>query len=479
MKDETGDWVDDLDKRLLASREKIEHLLFKRDMGFSVDIKDIDWEYKRQNKILSASELLGRIKECRVKTPKIKRKLEILEKKIIEEKISGSSDLQCFQNTIQQKMVDFFSEKNTTFSQRAKVVKESSERERRKDYFSLMGLFLDKQESTFRKMIVSANRYARKEGFSDFCSAKALSEETSIKDIVGTVRNVKRKTDRIWKQTLEEVKKVVGIGNLEQFDLHYGINKLSNQADLLSEAGFFSSLKMTASTLGVDFDKLPIKITKVVNAPPAGVYALGLPKKGWEREITIAINSGAGWSSYAFLFHEFGHAIYYVFSPSSFLLTDSHLSREIMAEMWVGFIEQPDWLILNGFAQNKKTAKTIIKAKSIRDIFQLRSQILETEFEFNIFSDPCCDFKKVWRKLSLDILGVDDSLGVYSEFVFIHPFDIKDYILAWEAKKMFVDFCRSKYGNDFTHSKVVDFLISKFYSPGALVPWNQKLSIFR
>lgn len=479
MKNEFLNSIDGLDKRLLASREKIERLYFRRDMGYSVDVKDIDKEYKAQNKILSSLELQKGIKEYKIKTPEARRKLELLEKKIIEAKISESSDLQYFQNDIQQKMVDFFSRKNMTFSQRNQIIKESSDRKKRKESFSLMGSFLDEQENNFRKLILLANKLAKEEGFTDFCSAKAFLEETTLKDIIKTIRNVRRNTDYAWKQALEEIRKVIGIKNLEQFDLYYGINKLSNQGELLLRVGFLRSLKLTVNTLGVNFDKLPVKITKVVNAPPAGVYALGLPKKGSQREITIAIDSGAGWNFYGFLFHEFGHAIYYAFSPSSFLLTDSHLSREIMAEMWVGFIEQPDWLILNGFAQTEKTAKEVIKAKSIWDICQLRLQILEAEFELSIYSNPHCDFREVWRKLSLDILGVDDSLGIYSEFVFIHPFDMKDYILAWDAKKMFVNFCKKKYGNDFIHSKIADFLISKFYSPGALIPWKKKLSFLK
>lgn len=477
MKNKSSDWIDDLDKQLLICREEIENLLFKRDMGLPVNLENIKQGYRRQNDILSDPGFLDKLDKCSPKTLETKRKLEILRRKIVEVKVPDSLDLQSRQNYIQQEMTDFFSKNNLTLSQRAKIVKESDKRERRRECFSLMGLFLDKQEDNFRKMILLANRLAKKENFSDFYSAKSFSEEINPKNMIKTIRDVKRKTDAVWKRILKDVGKVIGTGNLEQFDLYYGINQLSNQSYLLPEANFFSSLKLTLTALGLDFDKLPIKVTGVVNAPPAGVYALGLPKKGREREIIIAIDPGAGWNSYAFLFHEFGHAIYYVFSPSSFLLTDSHLSREIMAEMWVGFVEQSKWLILNGFAQGEKMAEEIVRAKFIWDIFQLRIQLLESEFELRIYSNPGGDFKEIWRELSLEILGVDDHLGVYSEFVFIHPFDIKDYILAWEAKKMFINFCNRKYGEVFNNSQIVDFLISKLYSPGAMTPWNQKLSL--
>ena len=477
MKNKSSEWIDDLDKQLLVCREEIENLLFKRDMGLPVNLENIKQGYRRQNDILSDPKLLDKLNKFSIKTPKTKRKIEVLRRKIIEAKISDSPSFQYYQNYIQQEITDFFSRKNLTLSQRTQILKESEKRERRKECFSLMGLFLDKQENNFREMILLANKLARNENFSDFCSAKSFSEEVNLEDMARILYRAKKKTDKAWKQILKNIGKVIGTGNIEQFDLYYGINQLSNQTYFLPEASFLPSLKLTLGSLSVDFDKLPIKITEVVNAPPAGVYALGLPKKGREREITIAIDPGAGWNSYAFLFHEFGHAIYYAFSPSSFLLTDSHLSREMMAEMWVGFIEQPEWLTLNGFVKERKVAKEIVKSKLIWDIFQLRTQILEAEFELNVYSDPDYDFKKVWRKLSLEILGVDDRLGVYSEFVFIHPLDIKDYVLAWEAKKMFINFCNRKYGEVFNNSQIVDFLISKLYSPGAMIPWNQKLSL--
>lgn len=477
MKNKSSNLIDDLDKQLLVCREEIETLIFKKDMGLSVDIEDIRLGYNKQREILSDPRLQGELDKFRSRTPETKRKTEILKRKIVEVKVSDSPDLQFCQKNFQEEMTDFFLKKNLALSQRAKIIKESDNREERRENYSLMGFFLDKQEKKIKKMIHLSNRLAKKENFSDFYSAKSFSEEINPQSMASTLYRIKKKTDKSWKQILEKIRKVVRTGNLELNDLYYGINQLSNQTKLLPETNFLSSLKLTLTALGMNFDNLPVKVTGVVNAPPAGVYALGLPRKGLEREITIAIDPGAGWNSYAFLFHEFGHSIYYVYSPSSFLLTDSHLSREIMAEMWVGFIEQPEWLVLNGFAQGKKMAKEIINSKLIWDVFQLRSQILETEFELNVYSDPDCDFKNVWRKLSLDILGVDDHLGIYSEFVFIHPFDIKDYVLAWMAKRMFINFCKRKYGEIFNNSQIVDFMISKLYSPGAKISWNKKLSL--
>ena len=477
MKNKFPVWIDALDKQLLSCREGIEDLIFKRDMGLPVDIRNIKLGYIKQKKILSGSKFLNELDKSCPRTIETKRKIEILKRKIVEVKVSDSPELQFYQNFFQKEMTDFFLRNNLTLAQRAKFIKESDKREERRENFSLMNVFLDKQKNNFRKMILLANKLAKKENFPDFYSAKSFSEENNPKKMTEVLYRVKRKTDKVWKLILKKIKKVVGYDNLEQYDLYYGINQLSNQTKLLPGTNFLSSLKLKLSALGVDFNKLPIKVTGVVNAPPAGVYALGLPRKSKDREITIAIDPGAGWNSYAFLFHEFGHAIYYAFSPSSFLLTDSHLSREVMAEMWVGFIEQPEWLILNEFAQKKKMAEEIINSKLIWDVFQLRSQILETEFELNIYSDPECDFKNVWRSLSRDILGVDDRLGIYSEFVFIHPFDIKDYVLAWEAKKTFIDFINRKYGNLFNNPQIVDFLISRLYSPGAIIPWDQKLSL--
>ena len=287
MKNKSSEWIDDLDKQLLVCREEIENLLFKRDMGLPVNLENIKQGYRRQNDILSDPKLLDKLNKFSIKTPKTKRKIEVLRRKIIEAKISDSPSFQYYQNYIQQEITDFFSRKNLTLSQRTQILKESEKRERRKECFSLMGLFLDKQENNFREMILLANKLARNENFSDFCSAKSFSEEVNLEDMARILYRAKKKTDKAWKQILKNIGKVIGTGNIEQFDLYYGINQLSNQTYFLPEASFLSSLKLTLGSLSVDFDKLPIKITEVVNAPPAGVYALGLPKKGREREIQL------------------------------------------------------------------------------------------------------------------------------------------------------------------------------------------------
>jgi len=208
MKNKSSEWIDDLDKQLLVCREEIENLLFKRDMGLPVNLENIKQGYRRQNDILSDPKLLDKLNKFSIKTPKTKRKIEVLRRKIIEAKISDSPSFQYYQNYIQQEITDFFSRKNLTLSQRTQILKESEKREKRKECFSLMGLFLDKQENNFREMILLANKLARNENFSDFCSAKSFSEEVNLEDMARILYRAKKKTDKAWKQILKNIGKL-------------------------------------------------------------------------------------------------------------------------------------------------------------------------------------------------------------------------------------------------------------------------------
>jgi len=476
MKNNPFSWVNDLDQQLLCCREEIEKALFKKDMGISQNIQKVKQGYQKKQRLLCDPKLQNKLNKSNPTNPLTERKIDIIREKIIEAKTIDHPKLQYLTNRLSQELVNICSKEKTTLKERARVLKKSENRYKRKQYFVLIKSFLDQYENNFRELIELANRLAQKEGFSDFCEAKFFTEELRRSDLEKLLHKIEKETAPAWKKILKRIQKITGVKNLKYYDLYYGINKLSDEKNLLTKKNFFPSLSKTTEALGINLKQLPIKITKVVNAPPGGVYTPSLSKKGSEREITITIDPQAGWNAYSFLFHEFGHAIYYIFSPSSFLLTDSHLYREIMAEMWVGFIEQPEWLILNNVTKNFKQAQKTIEAKSIWDIFQVRSQLLETKFELALYSYPQGDFRKVWHKLSLDILGINDTSGIYSEFVFTHPLDIKNYLFAWETKKKFIVFYQKNYPQIFNHSSIIKLLSKKLYVPGAAFPWPEKIS---
>jgi hypothetical protein len=471
--------LEKLDMKLLKQRDRIESLYFKRDMGKEISSDKIGIEQGKLNKLLISCEPELKLIKKSVNGNLVKRKLELLEEKIIEARVVENEELVNRQNNIWQAMSDFFKNKNSSFSERNKNLKYSDDCVIREKSYEQVGLFLSSNIKELKKTVAMANKISRSSGFKNILEAKAFAEGTNLGSTVKLIETIEKNTRGYWKKILDRVSNIIGEKEIRFHDLYYGIERLCNQGSPLTEERFYSTIDRTLNKLGIDFKKLPIKITGVVNAPPAAVYVPNLAKEADERNITIAIDPHSGWGAYSLFFHEFGHAYYYLNSPSSYLLTDPHVSREIMAEMWVGFIEQVEWMMLNDFASDEVAARKILELKEAYDIFQLRMQILEAKFELSIYTDPECDFEKTWRKLSRKIIGIEDDLGVYSEFVFIHPFDIKNYIMAWSAKQKFKEYLKDKFGSDVLNPKAVELLVSNYYVPGAVVPPREKLSLLQ
>jgi hypothetical protein len=478
MKNDFHNWLYDLDRRLLASREKVESLYFKRDMGKEISSEKIGSEQGKLNKLLIGCESELKLIKKSVNGNLVKRKLELLEEKIVEARVVENEELVNRQNNIWQAMSDFFKNKNSSFSERNKNLKYSDDRVLREKSYEQVGLFLSSNTEELKRTVTLANKISRSSGFKNILEAKAFSEDTNLRSTLMLIETIEENTREYWRNILDRITDILGGKEIKFYDLYYGIEKLCNQKSPLTEDAYYRTIEKTLNKLGINFKELPIKITGVVNSPPAAVYVPNLAKEANGRNITIAIDPHSGWGAYSMFFHEFGHAYYYLNSPSSYLLTDPHVSREIMAEMWVGFIEQIEWMMLNDFAFDKVAAGKMLELKEAYDIFQLRMQILEAKFELSIYIDPECDFEKMWRKLSREIIGIEDDSGVYSEFVFIHPFDIKNYIMAWSAKQKFREHLKGKFGSNALNPKAAEFLVSNFYVPGAIETWSEKLKNF-
>ena len=137
------------------------------------------------------------------------------------------------------------------------------------------------------------------------------------------------------------------------------------------------------------------------------------------------------------LFHELGHALYYAFAPpESALVLDGRIGREMLAELWACLMETPEWL--ESFASfPKEEADTFLDTLKKRAICNSLSCLRETLFEIELYQDPDADFRQVWRRITNECLGFEDQTPMYSEFVFLYPMDVKDYVYTrWIAENL-------------------------------------------
>jgi hypothetical protein len=99
----------------------------------------------------------------------------------------------------------------------------------------------------------------------------------------------------------------------------------------------------------------------------------------------------------------------------------------------------------------------------------------ETRFELELYKDPNVDFHDVWNTVTKDTLGLDDDTGVYSEFVFLYPMDIKDYVYARLIADALVAELRRLFRQHLLSEDAMAHIVENYYGDWNLVPWHTRL----
>jgi hypothetical protein len=330
-----------------------------------------------------------------------------------------------------------------------------------------MRSYLHAIEKCARERIRTANALARREGFENYAVAKLAYQEYSLPAVVRTLDEVTA-TCRS-----EAVAAIAGLDapRLSVNELERAVKQsLSFTDEQFPADGMAAVVERTLAAFDVNLSELPIKI-EYQSLPYAGaVWVLDIG-----RDIRIVMNNRkGGFGLCCTLFHELGHALYYVYAPDHVLLLEGREGREGLAEMWSGIVERPEWLDrIMGIRGSD--AETILEETRRVSAYMTMMFVRETLFELALYDDPEVEFVPLWNALTRKCFGFDDTTGVYSDFVFLWPLDIKDYIYIDLIRSALLRRLASRFGRELLQPAVFQCLIDDYYRPGNLSPWHERL----
>jgi len=459
------EWLEEIDKELyeLGCEENL--IYYYQDTGKSLDRERLSNVSERRRELLLEPGLILKVKEAEKHRERlIRRKAELLERLIINANIEYDPVLFEIKNEINERQHQF------DFSSIWETLSSSPDRKERRDAYLSQISHLEPIENLFRQFVTQANAISRRLGFSNYIEAKSYIEETDFEEITDFMNYAIKKTEKIWKEFIEYGKKNIK-DTLQPYDIEYltkqKLEKIEDKQ--FGQDEIINTLKDTLSLFGLKYSELPISIESH-NVPYAGACYPIKVNKG----IRLVVGKLRGYDSCKTLFHEFGHAIYYCFCPkNSEILIDNHLMREIMADIWKGMAETREWLEKISHLSPDSIEK-IINNNDLHKALWTRPLIREYLFEIEIFKNKKEKFSDIWNKVTNEILFFTDKTGVYSDWDFEHPLDIKTYVLSTFIVDTIMNFIRGKFSH-ILQKDVFDFLVEKLYKPGNTINYKEKL----
>lgn len=462
-------WIDEIDNRLKENWGE-QMFLWYQD---TLDKEKLEEKAKEVRELLFDPYLLKKTEKLLKEEKNLikRRKAEILKKQIIKAHIEYNKKLFELRSEIEEKADKFLpmiSGEKVKINERANILMKSTNRDLRKEAYYSWKPLLESIEMEARESIKLANRLANEEGFVNYPTLVFSLDNISDNYLFDLCSRIMKDTEEVWKEFIVKSRKE--ITDFQIYDLIFMFYKFFLPPDsYFPKEKMFETLRATLESYEIDLNSLPIKVETKDMAYSGACYNLKMGD-----DIRVTYNPVGGYMDYRALFHEFGHAIHYVYLPKSFLVIDEPSFREGMADIWSGFVDTKEWLQeFTSMPENKIEA--FLNALELDEAFRYRLFITELCFELELYKNPEADFEKVWQVVNRKYLGIDDRSGIWSEFVFSAPLYMSDYIFSKLIKNTIFSFLRKKFGNMIGNKEVLDFLIKECYTPGNLIPWREKI----
>ena len=441
-------WIEEVDRRLAALLREEARLSYLADATGVFDERGLEKVSSQRIELLARDETVSKARlaslECR--DARIRRMARLLEHTALLSRINDAPELVRLRNEL-----------------------EGAQRRCAGTLHTAAGLeaYLSKTEPLARERLKVSNELARSNGFEDYPEAVLTCQEWSRGALLEMIEGLLARHAHLAHAVVREANPSC----LSPQHVEAAAHRRLAFADEAFPASRIE--RVAADTLGeFDVSLAGFGITlEEADLPYAGaVHVLSVGE-----DIRIVINGRRdGFRRYSLFFHELGHALYYAYAPKEALLIDNRIAREGLAEMWAGLIERRQWLArytplgaseIDALVENARRSRACVLVSRAREVL----------FEMELYANPAADFAEVWDRMTTRCLGLKDDSRLYSEFVFLWPLDIKDYVIADCIKNTLIARLEARFGADLHAPRVMDCLVSTFYRPGNMLPWRRML----
>ena len=262
----------------------------------------------------------------------------------------------------------------------------------------------------------------------------------SQKQLMSWFEEIRHETEPGYQELLARIRRELHVETVEPWDLDYYFSTLTGRFEekkFVPERAW-DQVKRVTSTLGFDFEKLPVETTIAEITFGGGTYPVLYGK-----EVKILVNKYKGLRFVDTLFHESGHALHYSydFEPqSSGSSQASFILQASMAEPFDEGLGQVISLMIYRpqfagavFSLTQEEIKTINETYRLKSLYDMRSTIADSMFEFAAYKNPDQDVAALYDRIASEYLAVPMHGGntwAFDPFFSSGPIYLQSYVLA-------------------------------------------------
>lgn len=301
--------------------------------------------------------------------------------------------------------------------------------------------------------------------FSTFMLHRKDLETQKLFEWFDTIRS---QTEPEYQALLERMRRELKVDKVEPWDLEFYFSARTNdfeQKRFLPDEGW-AKTKQLAGSLGYDLEKLSVQL-QVADLSFAGAAYPIL----YGKDVKILANRYSGIYFYDRLLHSAGHALHYsMMSEPSFLLSANGAEPfdEGVAQVIALRLYQPE-VDTELFGLTPEQAKVVTETYKLKEMFDLRSTMADSLFEFEAYAEPDQDLAVLYNRIHAQYLGVDmhgASVWAYNPMYGSDPIYLQSFVVGEMVARQINHKVDQKFGTRWS-PETGAYLRTRFFSRGA------------
>ncbi|AZR72691.1 hypothetical protein BBF96_04365 [Anoxybacter fermentans] len=469
--------LDSFEVHLKTLKEKISRLQFKKllEKCRIPEINKLQKQYAEQILNPRFISLINNWVDY-VKDPLLKRRLTLWKKHISLSKVHLHPEIRELTRELEDEMITYqyiVNDKKSDLGTIKNILRTSPNQSLRKAAWISKYAISKSLAPRLLKLIRLRNDLAKEEGYTTYADMILEMDGLTLKETQTILNDLIKASNPIYNQILTEGQKLLGLNQIEPWDIMYLLETMSKiDTSLFPKNLIENKLKSWGKTHGADLEKLGIKM--VCTDIPYNGLCITLN----DNEIKILTNPADGYNSYRTMFHELGHALHSAYNQQKSIIfrNDSGPFTEGMAELIAYITRHPQWL--KGMGIDSKQIHSVRKRLIASWFHYLRERTAYALTEYIIYENPSTNPDKILAQMEHDILGItlnETPRWAANSWYINYPVYWQNYILADLIASQIHRELNQRYGGLHGHPEAFREVCQIYYGPGASVDWQEKL----
>ncbi len=412
-------------------------------------------------------------------TPELNRIARLLYIRILSGQNRFIPDAYGLESSIMETFINYraeFEGEKRTGNYFRRLMREESDRERRRRAWYANTLIGSDIAPKLRKLIKKRNRLARECDADDFYGFQLSGMGMTVDNLFTVLDKLDALTREPYLKILQKRKIKLGVEAVEPWDLAYFPDTLAPVFDsCFKRDSLMSVLNRTMTGLGYNMDSLSLQYDlepRPGKIQSAFCFPIDVPD-----DIRILANIDDGYSSYRILFHELGHALHlsYIDQPH-YMLRESPAGcfAEAMASINAAILHQPEWLIKYSGVPDSILSPSLNLMHDAR-IVSLRFALVNVYFERELYrtdaENPTELYWDMYERFTSGARHDDVALWALVHHYTDNPVYVHNYILAGLIAAQTLAHLERINGTVIDNKATSEFLINNYFKPGASKDW--------